>query len=222
MSDSVELPEGLSRHRELADQLLVRQLRFEDFPEIIAVSARVYPGSKPWLAEQLESHVRVFPEGQLVVIDRATGVPVGLASSLIVRWDDYDLGAEWREWTAAGYFTNHDPTIGRTLYGAEAMVDPRWQRRGVGHRLYSARRELVRRLGLRRIRAAARMRGYHRFSDVLRPADYAARVFSGEIHDPTLSFQLREGFRLLAVVSDYLRQDHESLGHAAIIEWLPD
>ena len=45
----------------------------------------------------------------------------------------------------------------------------------------------------------------------------------GEIKDPTLSFQLREGFDVIAVVAGYLRNDPESLGFAAVIEWLnPD
>ena len=51
-------------------------------------------------------------------------------------------------------------------------------------------------------------------------ADYVARVVSGRIVGPTLSFQLREGFRVIAVVPDYLRHDPESLGYAAVIEWL--
>jgi hypothetical protein len=38
--------------------------------------------------------------------------------------------------------------------------------------------------------------------------------------DPTLSFQLRRGFDVIAVVSNYLRHDPESLGYAAIIERL--
>jgi hypothetical protein len=42
----------------------------------------------------------------------------------------------------------------------------------------------------------------------------------GELSDPTLSFQLRRGFRVLATVSGYLRHDPESLGYAAVIEWL--
>lgn len=204
-------------------RLLVRRLETADFETMIAVCRRVYPTSKPWLEEQLASHLRHFPEGQLVAEECATGELLGFASSLIVRWDDYAFDAEWREWTAGGYFTNHDPVIGRTLYGAEIMVDPARQRRGVGRHLYRARSDLARRLGLRRIRAAARLRGYGDWADELSPETYVDRVVRGEIRDPTLSFQLSEGFRVLAVVSGYLRNDHESQGHAAIIEWLnPD
>ena len=43
---------------------------------------------------------------------------------------------------------------------------------------------------------------------------------SGTLADPTLSFQLSQGFEVLAVVSGYLLHDPESLGYAAVIEWL--
>ncbi|MEO8090877.1 MAG: hypothetical protein ABI703_11310, partial [Gemmatimonadales bacterium] len=58
-----------------------------------------------------------------------------------------------------------------------------------------------------------------RYAEVYSPEDYVARVAQGELVDPTLSFQLRQGFRVLAVVRDYLRHDPESAGHAAVIEW---
>ncbi len=198
----------------------VRALLQADFAAVIALCERVYPESRPWTEEQLASHLAVFPEGQLVAEEAASGRLLGLASSLIVRWDDYDFHAEWREWTDHGTFSNHDAINGRTLYGAEVMVDPAVQRRGIGKRLYAARRDLVARLGLRRIRAGARLRGYHRWAQRLAPEDYVVGVVRGEIQDPTLTFQLREGFEVLAVVHAYLRNDPESLGYAAIIEWL--
>ena len=47
--------------------------------------------------------------------------------------------------------------------------------------------------------------------------------FAASWGDPTLSFQLKQGFHVLAVVSKYLRNDPESHGYAALIEWLnPD
>ena len=187
---------------------------------MIELCRRVYPHSPPWAEAQLASHLEVFPEGQMVVVEKPTARVAGMTSSLIVRWDDYAFGAEWREWTAGGYFTNHDPTSGRTLYGAEVMVDPALQRRGIGKRLYRARRELARRLGLRRIRAGARLRGYHRFAARLTPEQYTQAVVRGELRDATLSFQLREGFDVVAVLHSYLRHDPESCGYAALIEWL--
>jgi ribosomal protein S18 acetylase RimI-like enzyme len=197
----------------------VRQMRPEDFPGIIALCRRVYPDSPPWTAEQLQSHLDVFPEGQMVAVD-GDGVIVGYSASLIVYWDDYDISSTWRDFTAHGMFTNHDPVRGRTLYGSEVMVDPARQRQGIGRALYRARRELVEHLGLLRIRAGARLRGYGRHAAKMSAEEYVRRVEAGLLRDATLSFQLREGFRVLAVVPSYLRHDPESAGWAAVIEWV--
>lgn len=197
----------------------VRTLRAEDFDAVIALSRRVYPDSPPWRRDQLASHLERFPEGQLVAED-AAGAVLGLASSLIIRWDTYRIDDDWRTFTDRGMFTNHDPEHGRTLYAAEVMVDPDAQRRGVGSALYAARRELVQRLGLRRTRGAGRLRGYHRVADRMGPVEYVQAVVRDELHDPTLSFQLKHGFEVIAVVSNYLAHDPESLGWAAVFEWL--
>jgi hypothetical protein len=194
--------------------------RPEHFPGIQALTRVVYEGSPPWSVAQLESHLQVFPEGQFVAICRDTGGVIGMAASLIVWWDDYDMLTSWRDFTANGFFTNHDPGKGRTLYAAEVMTDPTRRGEGVGKSLYAARRELVERLGLLRIRAGARLRGYHAWADRMTAEQYTINVINGELTDPTLSFQLAQGFHVLAVVSGYLRYDPESLGYAAVIEWL--
>ena len=200
--------------------VVVEATRPEDFPGVIRLCRAVYPASPPWTEAQLASHHGVFAEGQLVARDPGDGTVVGMAASLVVLWDDYEFTTPWRDFTAHGMFTNHDPARGRTLYGAEVMVHPGWQGRGVGSALYRAREALVRRLGLLRIRAGARLRGYGAVADRMRAEEYVERVVRGELADPTLTFQLRRGFRVLAVVPGYLRHDPESLGHAAVIEWL--
>ncbi len=71
-----------------------------------------------------------------------------MAASLIVFWDDYDMSTSWRDFTAQGHFMNHDPAIGRTLYGAEVMVAPDRQGQGIGAMLYAARRAIARQFAL--------------------------------------------------------------------------
>ncbi len=203
-----------------ASDILIRNTRPSDIPSIQSMCSLVYSASPPWSREQLLSHQRVFPEGQFVAEQRSTGRILGMAASLIVYWDDYDFDASWREFTDGGWFTNHDPEQGRTLYGAEVMVHPDSQGMGIGKKLYAARRKLVQRLGLYRIRAGARLRGYGRYADRMTPVEYVRKVVAGELGDPTLSFQLKQGFHVLAVVSDYLPHDPESRGYAALIEWL--
>lgn len=201
-------------------EITVRNTQPEDFPGIIQMTHEVYPGSVPWSPTQLVSHLNVFSEGQFVAVEAETQRVVGMAASLIVLWNDYDMNASWRDFTDHGMFTNHDPAHGRTLYGAEVMVRPSMQGKGVGKKLYEARQQLVERLGLLRIRAGARLRGYHRYSGQMNAEDYVIKAVNGELGDPTLSFQLKRGFAVIAVVSNYLRHDPESLGHAAVIEWI--
>jgi len=197
----------------------VRNAAPEDFEHIIELSRLVYPGSRPWRPDQLASHLRVFPEGQLVAVERSTGSVLGLASSLIVLKDDYEHSDTWRDYTDSGMFTNHDPQ-GHTLYGAEVMIQPEAQRRGIGSKLYEARRDLVRRLGLKRILATSRLRGYHRYAKRMTAEEYVIRVVRGSLRDPTLSFQIKHGFEVIDVVGGYLVGDAESLGFGAVIEWL--
>lgn len=202
------------------DDIVVRCTQKDDFPQIIQMCREVYPHSLSWTEAQLASHLSIFPEGQLVAIHESTNQVVGMAASLIIAWDDYDRLDSWRDFTDRGMFTNHDPEKGRTLYGAEVMVRPSRQGAGIGSLLYRARRRLVERLELHRIRAGARLRGYHRYAGELDIRTYVREVVHGKLRDPTLSFQLKHGFRVLAVVSGYLRNDPESLGYAALIEWL--
>jgi GNAT superfamily N-acetyltransferase len=200
-------------------RITVRPTEPRDFPAITALSERVYPAEVPWTASFLVSHREVFPEGQLVAEDLDTGEVVGMAATLIVNWDDYDRLDSYRDMTDGMRFTNHDPS-GRTLYGAEVMVDPSRRRQGVGARIYDARRELAERLGLLRIRAGARLAGYGKHAGEMTAEEYVVRVVRGELRDPTLSFQLAQGFHVLAVVPGYLRGDRQSQGYAALIEWL--
>lgn len=198
----------------------VRNTQPGDYPEIVRLCSAVYPDSPVWTEVQIRSHLTVFPQGQFVVVERASGRIVGMSASLIIFWDDYQLDGNWRDFTNGGYFTNHDPSQGRTLYGAEIMVDPEFQGQGIGKMLYSEREKLVRDLGLLRIRAGARLRGYATYAQEMTPDDYVIQVIRGKVYDPTLTFQLKRGFHVLSVVSGYLRHDPESLGYAAVIEWL--
>lgn len=199
--------------------IIVRPTRPQDFNDIIEMGRLIYSDAGTWSVKHLESHQRIFPEGQLVAVEQDTGRLVGSSSSLIVLWDDYHIQDTWHDFTDHGTFSNHD-TAGRTLYGADVMVHPHEQGRGIGKIIYKARRELTRSLGLRRIRAGARLRNYGKFQDQMPPEEYVQKIISGELGDPTLSFQIKQGFRIIGVVRDYLHCDEESCGHAAVIEWV--
>ena len=201
-------------------EITVRQTRKEDFSEIIKLCKKIYPKDVPWTESELASHLEIFPEGQLVAVETAKNEIVGMSASLIILWDEYEMQENWNEFTDGGKFTNHDAENGRTLYGAEVMVAPDKRGKGIGKEIYRARRDLVENLGLLRIRAGARLRNYHCYASEFSAEEYVRKVINGEIGDPTLSFQLRQNFKVIAVVSGYLENDAESLGKAAIIEWI--
>lgn len=199
---------------------LVRNTQEKDFLEIINLCSEVYPGTPVWTAEQLKSHLDIFPSGQFVAVNEETNKIVGMAASLIISWDDYDHKDNWKEFTDSGLFTNHDTVNGRTLYAAEVMVSPSAQGTGVGSLIYQARENLAVSTNLLRIRAGARLRGYSTYAEEMSAEDYVIQVIQGKLFDPTLSFQLKRGFRVLHLVPGYLKYDPESLGYAVVIEWL--
>jgi hypothetical protein len=203
-----------------AGQLVVRNTEPRDFAGIADLCQRTYPDTPPWNDEQLSSHLRVFPDGQFVAVFGPEEKVVGMCASLIVDWEDYNTLDDWEQFTADGMFTNHDPRRGRTLYGAEVIVDGVLQHHGIGDKLYQKRREVAESHKLLRIRAGARLRGYGHCAARLKPEEYVFDVVEGVEHDGTLSFQLKEGFHVLAVVPHYLSDDPESMGYAAVIEWL--
>src|SRR5579862_2616173 len=107
-----------------SQEVLVRNTAPRDFAGITDLCRRIYPDTPPWNDEQLSSHLRLFPEGQFVATHGEAQVVVGMSASLIVDWEDYATLDSWEQFTANGMFTNHDPRHGRTLYGAEVIVDP--------------------------------------------------------------------------------------------------
>ena len=202
----------------------VREATRDDIPRLMELNRAAYPvladENVVWGETHLRSHLRIFPQGQLVA--EANGKILGASSSLVV-----DLGPDplrhhtWSGITDSGYFTNHNPNAD-TLYGADIYVHPDARGLGVGAALYEARRELCRRLNKRRILAGGRLWNYDEHAGAMSPEEYAYRVAAGELKDLVLSFQLREGFELRGVMPNYLR-DPKSHNHASLIEWLnPD
>lgn len=202
----------------------VREACREDIPSLVELNRAAYPvlanENVVWGEAHLASHQRLFPQGQLVAV--VGGRIMGAVSTLVV-----DLGPDplrshtWSGVTDSGYFFSHNPQ-GDTLYGADVYVHPDARGMGIGAALYEARRQLCRRLNLRRILAGGRLWNYHEHAGEMSAEEYAYRVAAGEFRDLVLSFQLREGFALRGVMPHYLN-DPKSKNHASLIEWLnPD
>jgi len=198
-------------------QYSVRQMTREDVSGVIELQLRAFPGLSPWNPDQLEHHLEVFPEGQLVVSD-STGRILGSASSLLIDWDDYAESANWALITGQGSFDTHNP-LGKTLYGADMGVAPEARQQGIGTLLYESRKDLIRERGLKRLLTGGRIAGYSVYADQMTAKEYVADVVAGKLRDPALTFQLENGLVVLDVVPGYM-QDTESHGFATVLEWL--
>lgn len=198
----------------------LRRAQPSDVAPLIALNKICFPAMAEenvvWRKGQLLNHIRLFPEGQIVA--ECNGEVVGAVASLIV-----DLGHDpyrphtYSGITDGGYFHNHDPQ-GDSLYGADVYVHPKMRGAGLGHQLYEARRDLCRRLNLRRIIAGGRISGYSDAPEGLTPEQYVKKVEKGEFKDMVLSFQLREGFVVRNLLSSYIT-DPKSRNFATFIEW---
>jgi GNAT superfamily N-acetyltransferase len=195
----------------------VRAARLEDYAGVRALQRAAQPDVPAWSLKQFESQRHAFPEGQLVA--ESDGEVVGAASSFVVQWDDYAVDHTWKGVSGDGFFTTHD-SQGRTLYGAEVLLDVSRRGFGVGRALHQAQRRLCRKLNLRRIIGAARLPGYRAVHAEMSPELYAMRVIWGDIDDPMLRFPMSQGFHYCGIIHNYLPEDAASCGHAALMVWL--
>jgi len=241
--DRHETPDSGTAGRPPPADVQIRIARPEDVPGLNVLSRSVYGARASWKTRELFLHQAAFPEGQLVAeIDRDAlghhglptptkldtgglgsgsafpGVLVGMAVSLVIDSDRWHPRTPWREITDRGRLTTHDPE-GDILYGAGLAVHPGARGRGVARALYAAREALAGQLGTRVIRAGARIPGYGAVAESMSAEEYVRDVVEGVRRDPTLSFQLRMGFKVVDLAPDYLATDEESRRWAAIIEW---
>jgi hypothetical protein len=49
--------------------------------------------------------------------------------------------------------------------------------------------------------------------------EYADKVVTGKLNDPVLCFQLKNGFKFIKILPNYL-YDKRSLNYASFIEWI--
>lgn len=205
--------------KENLHQVTVRTVTKKDIPGIVELQKAAFPimAAKGvyWKKEQLEAHIKVFPEGQICA--EYGGKIIGSCSSLIIKLEPEYKEHTWKEACGDSFFANHNPK-GDTLYGADVSTHPDYRRLGVATKVYRARRDVTQKLNLRRIIAGGRISNYVEFSKKFKPQEYVDFVIKGLINEPVLCFQMRNGFKFIKVLPNYMK-DPRSLNYATFIEW---
>jgi GNAT superfamily N-acetyltransferase len=167
-------------------------------------------------AAHYTAHIQRFPEGQFAVLNE-TGRVVACSTDFRIKVDFNHFEHRYIDAVDHNWLGNHDPE-GDWLYGADISVLPEYRRRGIATMLYRARHDLIRRLNLKGHVAGGMLKGYGLYKDELSVEDYMAKVIAGELFDPTLSVQLRRGFKVHGIIQDYV-DDPSCDGKAAFIVW---
>ncbi|QLH07954.1 histone acetyltransferase [Nitrosopumilus ureiphilus] len=194
-------------------------MRQADIPKVVELQKAAFPVMAAegvyWKPEQLKVHLQIFPQGQFVA--EYNKKIIGSCSSLIVRLDPEYKDHTWKDACGDSFLKNHDPK-GDSLYGADVSSHPNHRRLGVATKLYSARQALAIKLNLRRIIAGGRLFNYCDFAKELSPIEYVVKVKRHEIKEPVLTFQLRNHFKFVKILPNYMK-DPRSLNYATFIEW---
>ncbi|HXT84698.1 MAG TPA: GNAT family N-acetyltransferase [Verrucomicrobiae bacterium] len=200
--------------------VIITKISLQDINEIVELQKESFPSmleeGSVWREDHLKSHIKIFPEGQFCA--KINGKIIGSSSSLIIKLNPNYADHTFSQITGKSYFCTHDPQ-GDSLYGADISVHPAFRRLGVATLLYNVRKYLSIKLNLKRIIAGGRLYNYCEYSEKISPEEYVQKVINMEISDPVLTFQLRNDFKFIKILANYIK-DGRSLDYATFIEWI--
>ena len=197
--------------------LELRHLTLDDYDDIKELMDSVYKHvGGAWKPKEYQAQLNMFPEGQICIEDK--GKVVAAAFSVIVDYDKFGDKHTYDQIIGDAYLTTHDPK-GDVLYGVDVFVSVDYRGLRLGRRLYGARKELCRNLNLQSIMAGGRIPNYSKYANKLTPYEYIEQVKSKDIFDPTLTFQISNGFEVKQIMKAYLPEDKASRGYATLLQW---
>jgi GNAT superfamily N-acetyltransferase len=203
----------------MAETFTVVNSRLDMVKQLEAVQRACFPTIAEYeliTAAHYAAHIKRFPEGQFAVLNEA-GQVVACSTDFRTKIDFAHFEHRYIEAVDYNWLTHHDPE-GDWLYGADIGVLPAYRGRGIATMLYQARHNLIRRLNLKGHVAGGLLRGFGSYKTQMSAEEYVAKVVAGEIFDPTLSIQLKQGFKVHGIIQHYI-SDPGIDGKAAFIVW---
>lgn len=200
----------------------IRLVNLEEWmaPQLEAIELTCFPMANPedlFSEADIRAYAATFPEGYFVAMEGEK--PVGMGAGIFLDFDFTHPQHTISEIAGEHQCGNHDPD-GDWYYGTDITVLPEYRGRGIGGMLYEARKGVVRRYGKKGIIAGASIPGFFNFKDSMSAGEYVSKVVAGELTDPTLTFQINNGFEVRGLLENYL-EDEADDGWAALIVWSP-
>lgn len=200
-------------------KLIIRNAVLADIPIIRSVVTDVYGVEQmaSYTSDMLRGQISNFPAGQFVAVfeDKI----VGYCATFIISKEVALAPHTWREITGGGFASRHD-SHGEYLYGMEVCILSSYRGHKIGQRFYNERKKLCVHKRLEGIVFGGRMPGFAAKKKLYPiPESYLEAVQEGKIRDQVINFQLKNNFKIIQVLPNYLPNDIPSGGNAAHMLW---
>jgi GNAT superfamily N-acetyltransferase len=156
-----------------------------------------------------------FPEGNFVALD--DGRPIGMGLGILVEFDLDSPLHTLRDIEGEGGLGNHAPE-NPWYYGTDISVYPKYRGRGIGRELYQLRKDYVRSANKLGIVAGGVLPGYADHLNDMTAQEYIDKVRARELYDPTLTFQMENGFEPRIALPGYVT-DPSVGNNSVLIVW---
>jgi GNAT superfamily N-acetyltransferase len=204
--------------RELPGGLLLQQTSAVHAPGLEELQKIVFPtlaDDERFKAEHYIQHIKIFPQGQFVITH--DDEVIGMISTMRYHFVPGDYQHTFKQIAAGGWMTNHDPD-GDWLYCLDIGIHPAYRGQNLSKALWLASQATAASLGLRGQITVGMMNGYGEVSDQVSAESYYKEISEGKRTDPTITTQLKIGFKPLALIPGYLN-DPTCGNYGVFLKW---
>lgn len=197
--------------------MYIREATKIDIPGIIRVENAAWPEGMSAREEMFESRIKVFPEGQLVAVER--NEIIGVVSTEVINYDFGKPHKTWYQATDNGFLKKtHNPN-GNVVFGVDLSVSPSARNRGVAKSLLQEIGKMAIKKNIQYGILGGRLPGYYKYADEMSADEYLSMVTTdGEPVDPELRFYKNSGLTIGELIPNYF-EDFQSKNFGVQLIW---